>query len=191
MVLCFLVAALALALTAAEKSIYVDCVNGVDAAVPLAGTQGRPLKTVHAAAALVREYNEGDENITVYLSAGLHHVGDQPLRLDTAHDGGFVESNTWVTWKSADAATPAVVGAPIQITGWTKSEKKEGSKICSYLKQPCRPFHTSDVGVVLNVAKSPLALHLLRTAQLRPLLSLCFAFFLSFFLFNIVKLCTE
>lgn len=129
MVLCFLVAVpLALALTAAEKSIYVDCVNGVDAAVPLAGTQGRPLKTVHAAAALVREYNEGDENITVYLSAGLHHVGNQPLRLDTAHDGGFVESNTWVTWKSADAASPAVVGAPIQITGWTKSEKKEGSK---------------------------------------------------------------
>ena len=54
----------------------------------------------------------------MHLSPGVHHVGDQPLRLETTEDGGSARTNTWVTWKSADSSNPAVIGAPIRVTGW-------------------------------------------------------------------------
>ena len=48
---------------------------------------------------------------------GTHHVGDGPLTLgplDGGRDGGFV------TWRSADPSNPAVLGAPVRVTGWQK-----------------------------------------------------------------------
>lgn len=33
--------------------------------------------------------------------------------------GGGDDNGRWVTWRSADPAHPAVVGAPIKVTGWT------------------------------------------------------------------------
>jgi hypothetical protein len=33
----------------------------------------------------------------------------------------------WVTWRSADAHSPAVVGAPIRVTGWAPHPTVKGA----------------------------------------------------------------
>ena len=83
------------------------------------GSRLHPVRTLHDAAALVRLMQAEAErplNVTVLLAPGLHHVGDKPLRLGPA-DGGDTVANTWVVWKSADRSNPAVIGAPIRVTG--------------------------------------------------------------------------
>lgn len=47
------------------------------------GTRGAPVRTVHAAAAVVRTLlvQHPGQAVIVQLLPGLHHVGNQPLQL--------------------------------------------------------------------------------------------------------------
>ena len=53
--------------------------------------------------------------VIVELQPGMHHVGDAPLVLGP-QDGGSADAP--VVWRSADPANPAIVAAPIRVTGW-------------------------------------------------------------------------
>ena len=64
-------------------------------------------------------------DVTVQLLPGTHHVGGAgPLALGAA-DGG--SGSSWVTWRSADPAHPAVLGAPVRVTGWKAHSTKKGA----------------------------------------------------------------
>jgi hypothetical protein len=67
-------------------------------------------------------------DVTVQLLPGLHHVGDHPLTLGPA-DGGTQDG--WVTWRSVDPRSPAVVGAPIEVTGWKPHPTVKGALMAS------------------------------------------------------------
>ena len=112
--LVLIVAAVASAAAAASpREVFVDPLGGDD--MSLSGTRTVPVKTVHAAAAVVRE-----------LLPGLHHVGDEPLALGP-EDGG--SGGGWVTWRSHQPALPATVGAPIKVTGWKPHPTIKGALI--------------------------------------------------------------
>lgn len=53
--------------------------------------------------------------VEVVLGPGVHHIGDSPLVLGPRDGGADAEHS--VVWRSADPANPAVVGAPIHVTG--------------------------------------------------------------------------
>jgi len=77
--------------------------------------------SVHQAAAAARAHHEShgaSDLVEVLLSPGTHHTGDAPLTL------GPADSNT--IWRSADSANPAVLGAPIRVTGWKAGKTPTG-----------------------------------------------------------------
>ena len=99
----------------ATLEIFVDPAKGDDSLDGL--TQHAALRSVHAAREAVRSLlleNPG-RDIVVQLLAGTHHVGSRPLTLGDG-DGG--NQDAWVTWRSADTANPAAIGAPIRVKGW-------------------------------------------------------------------------
>ena len=105
---------------AAPIQVFVDPRGGDDAAPPPAAggsaTRSTALRTVHAAAARVRSIlaqSAGPVDVTMNLLPGVHHVGGGPLRLGPADAGKGT-----VVWRSADPSDPAVLGAPIRVTGW-------------------------------------------------------------------------
>lgn len=60
--------------------------------------------------------------IRVKLLPGTHNVGETPLELGPEDSG--LSADAPVIWESADPANPAVVGAPVSITGsyeWKES----------------------------------------------------------------------
>ena len=125
--LVLIVAAVASAAAAASpREVFVDPLGGDD--MSLSGTRTAPVKTVHAAAAVVRELLRGspEADVTVQLLPGLHHVGDEPLALGP-EDGG--SGGGWVTWRSHQPALPATVGAPIKVTGWKPHPTIKGALI--------------------------------------------------------------
>jgi hypothetical protein len=112
-----------------QIEIFVHPVHGVDVD-NAAASAASPLRSVHAAADRVRSLRreQPDADITVQLLPGVHHVGDGPLTLSKAHAG---RSDSWVTWRSADPSHPAVLGGPIQITGWRQHPTKVGAFVAS------------------------------------------------------------
>ena len=101
----------------AVEEIFVDPEGGEDDLQGRRGGRTAPLRTVHAAATHVAALRarQPDKDIVVQLLPGVHHVGDTPLTLGPEHGGS---GKQWVTWRSADSANPAIVGAPIRISGW-------------------------------------------------------------------------
>ena len=83
-----------------------------------AGEGAGVVRSVHEARLAARRLlaAEPSASIEVRLLPGVHHVGDRPLLLGP--EDGAAPGST-VTWKSADAASPASFGAPIRVTGWT------------------------------------------------------------------------
>jgi hypothetical protein len=121
-----------------QLEVFVDPVRGNDDVAAAAGFDpGRrvPLRTVHAARDAVRvlRAEHPGADITVSLLSGVHHVGGRPLRLGGA-DGGA--DGAQVTWRSADPANPAVIGAPIRITGWLPHPDVKGALIASVAGNP-------------------------------------------------------
>ena len=108
--------------------IFVDPAAGSDDVLLEAGggTRVMPLRTVHAARTAVRSLlrRHPGADVTVQLLPGEHTVGDAPLRLGP-EDGGAGAG--WVTWRSADPSTPAVIGAPIHVTGWKPHPTVKGA----------------------------------------------------------------
>ena len=105
--------------------VYVDPLGGDD--LSLSASSVQPLRTVHAAAAHVRQLLDLSPgvDIDVQLLPGLHHVGDGPLSLGPA-DGG--RGNATVTWRSfGGPAAPATIGAPVRVTGWKAHPKVKGA----------------------------------------------------------------
>ena len=102
--------------TPSPMHVFVNPALGSDAA--LGHTSDTAVRTLNAAKDRVRRLlkNQKAADVVVELSPGVHHVGDGPLVLGPM-DGG--DNRRWVTWRSADPAHPAVVGAPIKVTGWT------------------------------------------------------------------------
>jgi len=112
--------------TAASNSLYasnpfnvfVDPEGGNDDLQNgLIETDNTIVRTVHGARDVVRSIlsQHLDANIIVHLLPGIHHIGNSPLTLgplDGPKAGGMV------TWRSADPLNPAIMGAPIKITGW-------------------------------------------------------------------------
>ena len=105
------------AAAASVKELFVDPIHGSDShADGLAARSS--LRTVHAAAARVRTLLAATPgvDITVQLLPGTHHVGaSTPLSLGP-RDGGTHGGS--VTWRSYYPHDPAVLGAPVRITGW-------------------------------------------------------------------------
>lgn len=66
--------------TGAAREVFVDPRVGDDASL---GGRDAPVRTVHAAAAVVRALllEQPTTSVTVQLLHGLHHVGSQPLSL--------------------------------------------------------------------------------------------------------------
>lgn len=103
--------------------VFVDPVNGHDTHE---GTVTSPVKTVHQAAFVTRQLLANGFAVTVQLLPGLHHIGNSPLSLGPADSG---QSGQPVVWKSASAADPATIGAPIRITGWKQHPNVTGALI--------------------------------------------------------------
>eukprot|EP00039_Didymoeca_costata_P028580 m.21525 g.21525 ORF g.21525 m.21525 type:complete len:848 (-) comp7175_c0_seq1:170-2713(-) len=83
-----------------------------------------PLQTVYAARdkvrRLLREHRDENIDVHVRLMPGVHNVNKQPLEF-TVEDSG--KPGHPIHWTSHDKANPAVIGAPISVTGWKKSSK--------------------------------------------------------------------
>ena len=109
-----------------RREVFVDPLVGDDAS--LLGTQVSPVRSVHAAAAVVRSLlrEQPERHVTVQLLPGLHHVGDRPLALGPS-DGG--RGAGWVTWRSLNPELPATVGAPIPVLGWKAHPTVKGALI--------------------------------------------------------------
>jgi hypothetical protein len=106
--------------------VFVDPVAGDDSS-PL-GLSRAPLRSVHAAAAVVRKLLQQSPgtSVTVQLLPGLHHVGQQPIALGEL-DGGV--AGGWVVWRSLYPDLPATVGAPIRVTGWKEHPTIKGALV--------------------------------------------------------------
>lgn len=119
-----------LSATAAPRAeafeVFVDPEAGDDSS-PF-GLSSAPVRSVHAAAAVVRKLLQQSPGtgVTVQLLPGLHHVGQQPLTLG-ALDGGV--PGGWVVWRSLDPQLPATVGAPIRVTGWKAHPTIKGAMV--------------------------------------------------------------
>ena len=111
---------------ARAADIFVDPIGGDDTSA--LADRSAPLRTVRAAKAAVRAaLLRSPSDVTVHLLPGTHHVGDEPLTLGP-EDGG--SGDRWVTWRSADPSSPAVVGAPIRVTGpWTPHPTVKGALV--------------------------------------------------------------
>ena len=103
-----------------QPSVHMCCAFALQA-LPLASAEARqhtefivdpvngPIRTVHAAAVRMRQLlaASANQDISVLLAPGVHHVRADPLILGTRDDGrggGIVE------WRSLDPRNPASIG---------------------------------------------------------------------------------
>jgi len=96
------------------KELYVSPGGNDDAT----GTEEAPLKTLHKARDKVREINDGNDDIIVYLRGnvgGGYHFLDSTLRLDQ-RDGG--KNGRSVTYTAYAGEAPVISGG-MRIEGWT------------------------------------------------------------------------
>ena len=101
--------------------LFIDPIQGNDTAI---GTSAVPLRTVYAARDRIRSLRATKviakhAKITVHLLPGTHHITDEPFTLGELDYG--------VSWRSADESNPAVIGAPIRVTGWGPHPKVKGA----------------------------------------------------------------
>jgi hypothetical protein len=112
----------------ATVEVFVDPERGDDSNLLAGGGKDAPLHTVHAAQATVRTLlaQHPTADIVVQLLPGAHTVGSEPLVLGPL-DGGDSHSEQSVTWRSFDASSPAVLGAPIKVAGWKPHATVKGA----------------------------------------------------------------
>ena len=81
--------------------------------------------TLEQARSLVRGHLRAGTVPVVEMGPGVHHVGTGPLLLGP--EDGSADPMRPVIWRSSDPSNPAVVGAPIRVTGWKPSVTVKGA----------------------------------------------------------------